>query len=88
MMSLVAMYRSAGVFGVHGRYREVAEKGIEALVVLGELVEVPTMSRELKDLGLVGAVKVAKGAGRVVVREKVKVVAELADNFWNGLEEE
>jgi pimeloyl-ACP methyl ester carboxylesterase len=91
VMSLVAIYRDAGVFGMHGYSREVIERGIEAFVVLGakdELMEVQMMNRELKGLGWVGAVKVIEGAGHLVVREKAEVVAEPADNFWNGLEEE
>lgn len=82
--SVVGVFRDGGVLDRHAVFEEVARKGeVKVFCVLGELDGVCSVA-SLEAVGMQN-VKVVKGVGHGVVRERAGEVAELIGGFWKTL---
>lgn len=81
--SVVAIFRDGGVMDSAEVFRKASATGVARVVVLGELDDVGGV----EDFGEVGFedVKVVKGVGHGVVRERVEEVALAVGGSWKGL---
>ena len=82
--SIVACFRDGGVLDQHAEFAEAASKGIPSLCVLAELDDICS-AQELHDVGLRNTTVVPE-AGHGLARENVSQVAQIIEEFWNGLE--
>ncbi|KAH0286274.1 alpha/beta-hydrolase [Aureobasidium namibiae CBS 147.97] len=83
MASVIAIVRDGGVFGQEEVYRQAVKTRTPIVAVLGETDDV-VFEKDLNEVG-VENVRVVKGAGHAVVRQKAGEVAKHIGQFWKGL---
>lgn len=81
--SVVGILRDGGVLDKHGEFVKAAETGIPNLSILGELDDLCSV-QDLAEVDMHN-VAVIPQVGHGVVRQRVTEVADLIENFWNGL---
>lgn len=82
--SVVAIFRDGGVLDSAEVFRKASAAGVERLIVLGELDDVGGV-KEFGDVGFED-VRVVKGVGHGVVRERAEEVADAIGEFWRALD--